>query len=70
MLFSYIPFENEEGKEYSVLITEMAHDRVSLVGHNKNYDQIIIKGNVDALMGKRATVRKGCLIYSVLFIHR
>ena len=35
----------------------MAHDGVSLVGHNKCYDQIIIKGNVDKLMGRRVTVR-------------
>ena len=35
----------------------MAHDGVSLVGHNKSYDQIIIKGNVDKLMGRRVTVR-------------
>ena len=54
---SYVPFIGEEGKEYSVLITEMAHDGVSLVGHNKCYDQIIIKGNVDKLMGRRVTVR-------------
>ena len=54
---SYVPFVGEEGKEYSVLITEMAHDGVSLVGHNKCYDQIIIKGNVDKLMGRRVTVR-------------
>ena len=55
--FSYVPFIGEEGKEYSVLITEMAHDGVSLVGHNKCYDQIIIKGNVDKLMGRRVTVK-------------
>ena len=35
----------------------MAHDGISLVGHNKCYDQIIIKGNVDKLMGRRVTVR-------------
>ena len=52
-----MPFEGEIGKEYSVLITEMAHDGVSLVGHNKSYDQILIKGSVDKLMGKRVTVR-------------
>lgn len=54
---SYVPFGGEVDKEYSVLITEMAHDGVSLVGHNKCYDQIIIKGNVDKLMGRRVTVR-------------
>ena len=52
-----MPFEGEVGKEYSVLITEMAHDGISLVGHNKSYDQILIKGSVDKLMGKRVTVR-------------
>jgi len=57
LFHSYMPFEGEIGKEYSVLITEMAHDGVSLVGHNKSYDQILIKGSVDKLMGKRVTVR-------------
>lgn len=52
-----MPFEGEVGNEYSVLITEMAHDGISLVGHNKYYDQILIRGNVDVLMGKRVDVR-------------
>ena len=39
-----MPFDGEEGNEYSVLITEMAHDGVSMVGHNDSYDQILIKG--------------------------
>ena len=52
-----MPFEGEIGNEYSVLITEMAHDGVSLVGHNKYYDQVLIKGNVDNLMGTRVRVR-------------
>ena len=52
-----MPFEGEIGNEYSVLITEMAHDGVSLVGHNKFYDQVLIRGNVDELMGKRVDVR-------------
>jgi len=57
LFHSYMPFEGEIGNEYSVLITEMAHDGVSLVGHNKFYDQVLIRGNVDELMGKRVDVR-------------
>jgi len=57
LFHSYMPFEGEIGNEYSVLVTEMAHDGVSLVGHNKFYDQVLIRGNVDELMGKRVDVR-------------
>ena len=38
------------------MITEMAHDKVSLVGHTKSYHQILVKGNPDELMGKRVDV--------------
>ncbi|CBY38208.1 unnamed protein product, partial [Oikopleura dioica] len=53
---SYLPFEGREGERHSVLITEMAHDKVSLVGHTKSYHQILVKGNPDELMGKRVDV--------------
>ena len=55
--FSYLPFEGYEGQEHDILITEMAHDKVSLVGHTKSYHQVLVKGNPDDLMGKRVKVR-------------
>lgn len=51
-----MPFEGRKGERHSVLITEMAHDKVSLVGHTKSYHQILVKGNSDELMGKRVDV--------------
>ena len=56
-IFSYLPFEGYEGQEHDILITEMAHDKVSLVGHTKSYHQVLVKGNPDDLMGKRVKVR-------------
>lgn len=52
---SYEPFTHKLGNIEKILITEIAHDKVSLVGHNKFYEQVLIPPE-DGLMGKMVTV--------------
>ena len=37
---SYHPYKGREGTVYRVLITDVAHDQMRLVGHNKFYEQV------------------------------
>lgn len=53
---SYHPYTHQLGKVQRVLITEIAHDKVSLVGHNKFYEQVLLP-HEDGLMGKMVTVK-------------
>lgn len=41
--YSYRPYDDRLGREYNVICTEMAADRVHLVAHNKSYDQILVR---------------------------
>uniref|UniRef100_A0A7M5WLE1 tRNA-t(6)A37 methylthiotransferase n=2 Tax=Clytia hemisphaerica TaxID=252671 RepID=A0A7M5WLE1_9CNID len=52
---SYFPYEHKMGRKQRVLITEIAKDGVHYVGHNKTYDQVLVKGEQD-LMGKMVEV--------------
>jgi len=52
---SYFPYEHKMGQRQRVLITEVAKDGVHFVGHNKTYDQVLVKGESD-LMGKMVEV--------------
>lgn len=52
---SYLPYERKLGQRQNILITEEAKDKVHFVGHNKSYDQVLVKGDPD-LMGKMVTV--------------
>lgn len=52
---SYFPYEHELNEKQMVLITEEAKDQVHFVGHNKSYDQVLVKGAPD-LMGKMIEV--------------
>lgn len=52
---SYLPYENQLGEHQTILITENAKDAVHFVGHNKSYDQVLIKAEPD-LMGKLVEV--------------
>jgi len=51
-----MPYENRIGKIYKILITEISHDKKFYVGHNKFYEQILVKME-PSLMGKCVTVR-------------
>ncbi|CAG0898813.1 unnamed protein product [Cyprideis torosa] len=53
---SYSTFQGMEGTEHEILITEMAHDKKSLVGHNKSYQQMLVPWE-PGLMGKKVWVR-------------
>nr|CAB3229500.1 threonylcarbamoyladenosine tRNA methylthiotransferase [Phallusia mammillata] len=48
---SYEPYGHQLGKRQTVLVTEIAHDKVHYVAHNKYYEQVIVDMEED-LMGK------------------
>uniref|UniRef100_H2YA80 tRNA-t(6)A37 methylthiotransferase n=1 Tax=Ciona savignyi TaxID=51511 RepID=H2YA80_CIOSA len=48
---SYEPYGHQLGKIQTVLVTEIAHDQVHYVGHNKYYEQVLIAMD-ENLMGK------------------
>lgn len=48
---SYEPYSHQLGKRQTVLVTEIAHDKVHYVGHNKYYEQVLVEKDED-LMGK------------------
>ena len=39
---SYEPYKKRIGERYTVLVTDIAHDRKHYVGHNEFYEQVII----------------------------
>lgn len=39
---SYHPYAGREGQIYNVLVTEVSHDKLHYVGHNKSYEQILL----------------------------
>ena len=39
---SYEPYKKRIGEKYTVLVTDIAHDRKHYVGHNEFYEQVII----------------------------
>ena len=43
---SYEPFTNLIGTRQKIWITEVAHDKCNLVGHTKNYVQVIVSPKV------------------------
>lgn len=47
----YKPYEHKLGTRQTVLVTEISHDKMHYVGHNKYYEQILISMDED-LMGK------------------
>merc|ERR1711921_48534 len=46
---SYFPYTHKLGQVQTVLITEEAKDKVHFVGHNKSYDQVLVKGEPDLM---------------------
>ena len=59
LIESYFPWTRLESKKLKVWITDIAADGSSLVGHAKNYAQILLPGggeNLEKYMGKSAIV--------------
>jgi len=54
---SYTTYDDQLGLTQQVLVTDVAHDGVSLVGHNKFYHQVLLQPEQGVtLMGKTVTV--------------
>lgn len=53
---SYRPYDHKIGQRQTVLVTEVAHDRKHLVGHNKFYEQVLLPMD-ERYMGKVVEVR-------------
>ncbi|XP_022663659.1 threonylcarbamoyladenosine tRNA methylthiotransferase-like isoform X2 [Varroa jacobsoni] len=51
-----LPYENRVGREYDVLVTEIAADKKHFVGHNKFYEQILVPAR-DEYMGANLRVK-------------
>lgn len=53
---SYEPYAHKIGEIQTVLVTEISHDKLHYVGHNKYYEQVLLPMN-DNLLGKSIQVR-------------
>lgn len=53
---SYHPYAGREGQVYNVLVTEISHDKLHYVAHNKSYEQILLPMR-DNLLGTSVRVR-------------
>ncbi|XP_013114514.2 threonylcarbamoyladenosine tRNA methylthiotransferase [Stomoxys calcitrans] len=60
---SYTPYAGREGQVYNVLVTEISHDTLHYVGHNKSYEQILLPMKKN-LLGKSVRV---CITSSTKF---
>ncbi|KAL7735184.1 hypothetical protein ACLKA6_014900 [Drosophila palustris] len=56
LFYSYEPYQGREGQIYMVLVTEISHDKLHYVGHNKNYEQVLLPMR-DNLLGTSVRVR-------------
>lgn len=56
LFYSYEPYVGREGQIYTVLVTEISHDKLHYVGHNKSYEQVLLPMR-DNLLGTRVRVR-------------
>ncbi|XP_077496580.1 threonylcarbamoyladenosine tRNA methylthiotransferase [Amblyomma americanum] len=52
---SYMPYSDRVGQRHTVLVTDTAHDKKHLVGHNKFYEQILLPMD-DKYMGQLVDV--------------
>ncbi|XP_064112548.1 threonylcarbamoyladenosine tRNA methylthiotransferase-like [Macrobrachium nipponense] len=52
---SYRPYDHKLGEKQVVLVTEEAHDKEHLVGHNKYYEQVLVP-KCDEYLGKMVEV--------------
>ncbi|XP_037827381.1 threonylcarbamoyladenosine tRNA methylthiotransferase [Lucilia sericata] len=53
---SYHPYAGREGQIYNVLVTEVSHDKLHYVAHNKSYEQILLPMRPN-LLGTSVRVR-------------
>ncbi|XP_037950229.1 threonylcarbamoyladenosine tRNA methylthiotransferase-like [Teleopsis dalmanni] len=53
---SYEPYAGREGQVYTVLVTEISHDKQHYVGHNKMYEQVLLPMR-ENLLGTAVRVR-------------
>lgn len=53
---SYEPYADRCGQEYTILVTDISHDKKYYVGHNQFYEQILVPMKVK-LLGKSVRVR-------------
>lgn len=56
LFYSYEPYVGREGQIYTVLVTEVSHDKLHYVGHNKSYEQVLLPMR-DNLLGTSVRVR-------------
>ncbi|XP_033250885.1 threonylcarbamoyladenosine tRNA methylthiotransferase-like [Drosophila miranda] len=56
LFYSYEPYAQRVGEMYTVLVTEISHDKLHYVGHNKSYEQVLLPMQ-DNLLGTRVHVR-------------
>ncbi|XP_017149118.1 threonylcarbamoyladenosine tRNA methylthiotransferase [Drosophila miranda] len=56
LFYSYEPYAQRVGEMYTVLVTEISHDKLHYVGHNKSYEQVLLPMR-DNLLGTRVHVR-------------
>ncbi|EDV55626.1 threonylcarbamoyladenosine tRNA methylthiotransferase [Drosophila erecta] len=56
LFYSYEPYAKRVGEIYTVLVTEVSHDKLHYVGHNKSYEQVLLPMR-DNLLGTRVHVR-------------
>ncbi|XP_067634076.1 threonylcarbamoyladenosine tRNA methylthiotransferase [Eurosta solidaginis] len=54
---SYSPYDERRiGEQYTVLVTEISHDKLHYVGHNKSYEQVLLPMR-ENLLGTAVRVR-------------
>lgn len=56
LFYSYEPYGHKIGEEQTVLVSEISHDKLHYVGHNKYYEQVLLPMR-EKLMGKSVKVR-------------
>jgi len=56
LFYSYEPYTNRVGEEYTVLVTEISTDKKHYVAHNKFYEQVLLPMEKD-LLGKSVEVK-------------
>ncbi|XP_015171506.1 PREDICTED: threonylcarbamoyladenosine tRNA methylthiotransferase [Polistes dominula] len=55
LFHSYQPYDHKVGQIQKVLVTELSHDKLHYVGHNKFYEQVLVPKK-DEYLGKMITV--------------
>lgn len=56
LFHSYRPYDDQLGTVHTVLVTDISHDKLHYVAHNKQYQQVLIPFSEGDLMGQLVTV--------------